>query len=488
LEDDRSPEDSWLKGFIKTLKLSYENLFKSPGKPITKEFYSQPTIKYLARSDFFSKPSYIVPQNFSKTMMEIFRKYGKGKTDLEKIENILKEEVEFKSEYLKAFKNLVDPYFKEDGVFDESKVNKENVDEILGNIKELNNTKIKDSVFEQRVNLDIGKLLKGIQKKISKADDDKKVNQVASLLKRASRYLKLFEAETRSHISSLLLDSNNDVAKFRLHLENWFDETMNRATGWYKQKIQVLLLVIGLSLAAWFNASTLEMIHALSVDKKSRDQMVQMATTYTEHHADFVKVDSLGATAQLDSLEKVRRQVQRDMNAANSLLGLGWEYPDKLDVYPEDILRDPALKKRKDDYVIVALKDGKKGVVILPEGIDKRKFFQLIRASDDGFNSIKYGMSNLRKWLKDEPEDEAWVLAFENNEKVYLSEWKMFYRNIFGYLLTALAISLGAPFWFDMLNKLIQIRGSVQQPVQQASTGSGTGSSSDPAHPLNRKG
>ncbi|RME06149.1 MAG: hypothetical protein D6816_08055 [Bacteroidetes bacterium] len=31
---------------------------------------------------------------------------------------------------------------------------------------------------------------------------------------------------------------------------------------------------------------------------------------------------------------------------------------------------------------------------------------------------------------------------------------------IFGWLLTALAISLGAPFWFDILKKIINIRSS----------------------------
>jgi len=31
-----------------------------------------------------------------------------------------------------------------------------------------------------------------------------------------------------------------------------------------------------------------------------------------------------------------------------------------------------------------------------------------------------------------------------------------------GWLLTALAISLGAPFWFDMLNKFIVVRPTVK--------------------------
>ena len=36
---------------------------------------------------------------------------------------------------------------------------------------------------------------------------------------------------------------------------------------------------------------------------------------------------------------------------------------------------------------------------------------------------------------------------------------------ILGWLITAFAISLGAPFWFDLLNKLMQVRNSVAIPV-----------------------
>jgi hypothetical protein len=31
-------------------------------------------------------------------------------------------------------------------------------------------------------------------------------------------------------------------------------------------------------------------------------------------------------------------------------------------------------------------------------------------------------------------------------------------KKLLGFLITAIAISLGAPFWFDLLNKLVKIR------------------------------
>jgi hypothetical protein len=43
---------------------------------------------------------------------------------------------------------------------------------------------------------------------------------------------------------------------------------------------------------------------------------------------------------------------------------------------------------------------------------------------------------------------------------------------ILGWLITAFAISLGAPFWFDLLNKLMQVRNSVKIPISGKSSAS----------------
>lgn len=49
---------------------------------------------------------------------------------------------------------------------------------------------------------------------------------------------------------------------------------------------------------------------------------------------------------------------------------------------------------------------------------------------------------------------------------------KAWLTKIVGLLLTALAVSLGAPFWFDMLNKVINVRAIGKSPkeLSKAST------------------
>lgn len=74
---------------------------------------------------------------------------------------------------------------------------------------------------------------------------------------------------------------------------------------------------------------------------------------------------------------------------------------------------------------------------------------------------------------------------------VFCEMWKNY--GGMGYFLTALAISLGAPFWFDMLNKLIQLRSSVPQSSSQKDSRNMTGENQTPSREKtvtarNRKG
>ncbi|HAQ20757.1 MAG TPA: hypothetical protein DCR40_16225 [Prolixibacteraceae bacterium] len=44
-------------------------------------------------------------------------------------------------------------------------------------------------------------------------------------------------------------------------------------------------------------------------------------------------------------------------------------------------------------------------------------------------------------------------------------ELGIFVSALIGWIITALALSPGAPFWFDLLNKMMKLRGSVATPT-----------------------
>jgi hypothetical protein len=53
------------------------------------------------------------------------------------------------------------------------------------------------------------------------------------------------------------------------------------------------------------------------------------------------------------------------------------------------------------------------------------------------------------------------VFKDETGKPLGLTDW---FKRIIGWLLTILALSLGAPFWFDMLNKVMNVRFAGKSP------------------------
>ena len=46
--------------------------------------------------------------------------------------------------------------------------------------------------------------------------------------------------------------------------------------------------------------------------------------------------------------------------------------------------------------------------------------------------------------------------------------WDRFSFHFFGWLITAIAATLGAPFWFDILNKIMSIRSAGKAPEEKS--------------------
>jgi len=453
LEDSPQTSENKILAFFKHVKTGIINLFIIIEGPATCVFYHLPVIKYLGRNTFDSKPSYITRQNFSKAIIEIFRRYGgeENKSDLEKIQNVLKGSLEYPG-ILKLIKEHINEYTKVDPAKLDRKIDYTVIRNTLTDKVAAENASTEYlDLAQKRLFRLIVKLLK--TKRTEKNDK--------AVVYKIDEMLNLFGHETRSHLLSLLKDAENDVTKYRLLLEQWFEDTMKRATGWYKQKVQFVLLLVGLTLAICFNASTIAIVKKLSVDKDARDKLVQMSIDYSKDpsnklpeglvhfmHRDSLKVDSV-RIARLDSLEKVRVNIQKEMNEANSLLGLGWGLPDSLELSDGKDLHKPANGDPY-SYDSVRLENGS---------------IKILKYSNRYTNRIFSALNNGKKGYKG-ANSKATKINVDNSTwgGVKYATANVFSNAFWGYLLTALAISLGSPFWFDMLSKLVQIRGSVKEP------------------------
>jgi hypothetical protein len=162
-----------------------------------------------------------------------------------------------------------------------------------------------------------------------------------------------------------------DVQGWIRNVEVWYDNAMERVSGWYKRSTQTITLVLGLILAGILNADTLMYAQYLWSNTAVRQALAQDASGWLKAHEG-------GTTKQAGDLSKLQKELEK------TGLPLGWS----LD-------RDPQsqdIRKR-------------------PEGL-------------------------------------AWL-------------WKAL-----GLILTGLAISLGAPFWFDALKSLGSLRSTGKPPAR----------------------
>jgi hypothetical protein len=86
-----------------------------------------------------------------------------------------------------------------------------------------------------------------------------------------------------------------------------------------------------------------------------------------------------------------------------------------------------------------------------PKAVSNKPLFDKLKGDDDNIRALPIGWQNL-------PDQLTWSSGVT---------WLV---KFIGLILTALAVSLGAPFWFDLLSKFMNVRGTGQRPPRSNQT------------------
>jgi hypothetical protein len=245
-------------------------------------------------------------------------------------------------------------------------------------------------------------------------------------------------------LTSLIDAAGSDVAKARENIESWFNTSMDRVSSWYKRRTQIVILIIGILVTVGMNVDTVTIVRSLSTDKSLRDSLVSAATEYAKANAPAPS-PSPGASPSptptpLPSPNPTPEECGSDPASA------ACRYATLLAVLPECQNKSSLeCKQEASMQMIPACRD--KSARDKPECK-----YELNKAQIESLG-LPIGWSSVddphRKWP-----GSNW---FQANGWV-----DQFLSHFPGWLLTALAISLGAPFWFDLLNKFIVIRSAVK--------------------------
>jgi hypothetical protein len=249
--------------------------------------------------------------------------------------------------------------------------------------------------------------------------------------------------ETLINLKNLFADARQDIQLFKLKVEDWFEETMERATGWYKKQTQTILLLIGLAMAILFNVDAIAIARILMKDKKAREQLVQMAISHQQ---------TFGAA--IDSMQKVKVTKTEIRNGDTTVTSF------------DSTIKSPVTDKFLESTYNELSKSAAEAMGVMGlRGIPKRSDTTGCRQSVSNYDTlIKYARTEQQKteYRKSQEAEIKKCLKEKRMKPPYQNSVKL---KLLGWLLTALAVSLGAPFWFDLLNKFIRLRESGPRPV-----------------------
>jgi len=437
--------------------VSTVRLFGTPNqlkdKAVAAWFYAHPLIKYLGEDNTYSKPAYLSAQNFSTVMIDLLK--GFGNTDINETQVVA------------------------------NSINNETIFKIPINVEHDKNNPAVKAILHQG------------QGTIINALDTVKIN-----------------TDTALFLKSLWLESDADLEKFKAGLEKWFDDTMERCTGWYKRYNKTVLFVLGFIIAVFFNVDTIAIHRVLATNDKARDGLVNMAISKQQQYGEIIKnLDSQKnsngslqekALLSADSVYKETYQLlSKDANEAGTILGLGRPWKDSVAFFKDSLTSSFYDKKQKlSDSLSLSKKFTLKKDAAL-------HLLDSLNKSSHRSKTFRQDTANLKKEIGEyaaqiplmdvvvSQQQLAKMNVFEDRVKyihsrtacklfVYAPNQNGGVETFTGWLLTAWALCLGAPFWFDMLNKLISLRGTGTKidPASSGSAGNTTSASAANTSPV----
>lgn len=268
---------------------------------------------------------------------------------------------------------------------------------------------------------------------------------------------------SRRSLITLVDAAGGDVAKARENIENWFNSSMDRVSSWYKRRAQLTILVIGVFVAIAVNVDTITVAKRLSTDKALRESLVGAADAYAKAYASPSPTPTPAPTPTPDANGETPPPPSPTPTPTPMPL------PSPL---PECVKEPNSPECAKAIEAACEFPDSDK--CLIAKGCTEPKSNECQRARamaaacrDQSSPKCKY-LSNEQQlrglglpigW--DTPDDlkRKWPGLYLTAPGGWLDQ---LYWHWLGWLLTALAISLGAPFWFDLLNKFIVIRSAVK--------------------------
>lgn len=269
----------------------------------------------------------------------------------------------------------------------------------------------------------------------------------ATILGRFGEGLALLKPSPLSDTLKSFWDKSKDLEEFKANLSFWYDDYMDRVSGWFKYDQRWKLLILGFVVAVVLNVDTLHLLKVISLDDKLRNNLVSTAEKVADNY---------------QALSDTAKKNNSDLMKAFSL------------AMPDSSRTDSVKMKHVGEILIEKNPERYQQVVKLLRLNDSLGTTYMYKADSvlgiaaslnipigwDG-SSAPLSWKPFDKSKKEVPHGKG-ILAYSEKRNTF--SWGNFFYYLLGISISGIALSFGAPFWFDALVKLINIRKAGKKP------------------------
>jgi hypothetical protein len=230
------------------------------------------------------------------------------------------------------------------------------------------------------------------------------------------------DSDVKKSLQALLTNGADSVEQVEKKLEHWFENSMDRVSGWYKNRVQISTIIIASLVTILANADTIQIARKLMINPALRDKIAQEA-----------KAVKAPATDQTDSSQGSSTLTAQQKADLSSLAG----WTEEFRVFHRlQACADPLLRGAQSEA------DCRAETGQHTSGNSNPKF--IAAWNNDAFPGMSLFSAIFFPWL-----------------------WAIVPNHLVGWVFTAIAASLGAPFWFDTLNKFMNVRAAGTAPNEK---------------------
>jgi hypothetical protein len=223
------------------------------------------------------------------------------------------------------------------------------------------------------------------------------------------------------------------IQHFQEEVGLWFDQSMSRASGVYKRNAKGVAIMIGLTIAIFTNSDTFLILNRITSDENLRKVVTDRATQI--------------APAPSLRPNEMRKELEALKNDTDAVLS---------DI-PLPVTWNPSnLSRQLDCPYVTPPEQGQQPYSLLTR--DQWNYL---------YKACLNPQQNLAKNAQLEQDLKTMPLTFQVLQMIN-GRPLAFFRMFFGWLVSGIAIAMGAPFWFDLMGKLVNVRNAGSKPPSSA--------------------